>query len=172
MNQRMSVQQIIPLLIALVAVAVFALVAPHIIQPPAVGIASVFAPERAVETDVEAVDSAHAADLSAARWQAMARYYEAQGLLTRDPFDYEQAAENQAARWLAMGQFYKDRGLLTRDDFDYEQAADTTAFRWQAMGKAYENLGLLNYRSNPDDLSAYRWQAMAKFYEKNGLLNE
>jgi putative heme degradation protein len=94
-------------------------------------------------------DAVDAADLSAARWQAMAEFYEEQGMLTRDNFDYEQAAENSAARWQAMAEFYEEQGMLTRDNFDYEQAADLSATRWQAMAEFYEEQGLLT-RDNFD----------------------
>jgi hypothetical protein len=59
----------------------------------------------------------------------MANYYEDNGLLTRDNFDYEKAADVSAARWQAMGEFYKDSELLTRDDFDYAAAADASVLR-------------------------------------------
>jgi uncharacterized protein affecting Mg2+/Co2+ transport len=115
-----------------------------------------------VTADVEA------ADLSAARWQAMGDFYEKQGMLTRDNFDYVSAADLSAARWQAMGDFYEEQGMLTRDNFDYEQAADLSAARWQAMGEFYEEQGMLT-RDNFDyeqaaDLSAARWQAMGEYY--------
>ena len=49
------------------------------------------------------------ADLSAARWLAMGEFYEEQGMLTRENFDYEQAADLSAARWQAMGEFYVEQ---------------------------------------------------------------
>jgi hypothetical protein len=36
----------------------------------------------------------------------MGEFYEKQGLLTRDNFDYEKAADLSAARWQAMGDWY------------------------------------------------------------------
>jgi hypothetical protein len=71
----------------------------------------------------------HDAEISAMRWQAMGEFYEKQGLLTRDSFDYDKAADLSAARWQAMAEFYKDSELLTRDDFDYEAAADASVLR-------------------------------------------
>jgi hypothetical protein len=57
----------------------------------------------------------------------MANYYEDNGLLTRDNFDYEKAADVSAAHWQAMANYYEDNGLLTRDNFDYEKANDVSA---------------------------------------------
>jgi hypothetical protein len=48
----------------------------------------------------------HDAEISAMRWQAMANYYEDNGLLNRDTFDYEAAANNSAFRWQAMADYY------------------------------------------------------------------
>jgi hypothetical protein len=79
----------------------------------------------------------HDAEISVMRWQAMANYYEDNGLLTRDTFDYEAVANNSAFRWQAMANYYEDNGLLTRDTFDYEAAANNSAFRWQAMADYY-----------------------------------
>lgn len=85
-----------------------------------------------------------AADLSAARWQAMGESYAKRGLLTHDNFNYQQAAELSSARWQAMGESYERQGLLTRDSFDYEQAADLSAARWQAMGESFSGSGVEN----------------------------
>ena len=93
--------------------------------------------------------SEHDAETSVMRWQAMGEFYEKQGLLTRDNFDYEKAADVSAARWQAMADFYKDSELLTRDSFDYEKAADVSAARWQAMGEFYKDSELLT-RDNFD----------------------
>jgi uncharacterized protein affecting Mg2+/Co2+ transport len=103
-----------------------------------------------VTADVEA------ADLSAARWQAMGDFYEKQGMLTRDNFDYVSAADLSAARWQAMGDFYEKQGMLTRDNFDYEQAADLSAARWQAMGEYYvEQASGTNYAMDTADLKLF-----------------
>jgi hypothetical protein len=48
----------------------------------------------------------HDAEISAMRWQEMANYYEDNGLLTRDTFDYVAAANNSAFRWQAMADYY------------------------------------------------------------------
>lgn len=93
---------------------------------------------------VRPFDYEAAANLSAYRWQAMANFYEDNGLLTRDDFDYEAASNLSAYRWQAMANFYKDNGLLTRENFDYEAAANLSAYRWQAMASYYEKHGLLN----------------------------
>jgi hypothetical protein len=83
-------------------------------------------------------DYQKAAEVNAARWQAMGEYYEEAGLLA---FDYERAADVHAARWMAMGKFYEKAGLL---NFDYERAAEVQASRWMAMADFYRNAGLLN----------------------------
>jgi hypothetical protein len=103
-----------------------------------------------------------AAENSAFRWLAMARFYESHGLLNQrtDPDD------SLAFRWQAMARFYESHGMLNqRTDPD-----DALAFRWQAMARFYESHGMLNQRTDPDDALAFRWQAMARFYEENGLL--
>jgi hypothetical protein len=51
-------------------------------------------------------------EATAYRWLAMARFYEQHGMLTREPFDYEQAAEDLAFRWRAMAEWYERMGLL------------------------------------------------------------
>ena len=97
-----------------------------------------------------------AANLSAARWLAMGGFYEEQGMLTRDNFDYGHAANLSAARWLAMGAFYEEQGMLTRDNFDYEEAADLSAARWQAMGEFYEAQSSgINYAMDLVDLKLF-----------------
>ncbi len=60
----------------------------------------------------DAFDYEQAADVSAQRWLAMAKFYEAEGLLTREDFDYEQAADVMAYRWQAMGRAYERMGML------------------------------------------------------------
>lgn len=144
MNQKVSLQQMIPLLFGLMLAGAIMLLVLNFGSPPAVRLAPDLAGDQTAATVTEDFDYEQAADISAMRWQAMARFYEAQWLLTRDDFDYEQAAEYMAFRWQAMAKFYEKQGLLTRDDFDYEQAAENMAFRWLEMAKAYERMGLLN----------------------------
>jgi Spy/CpxP family protein refolding chaperone len=83
------------------------------------------------------------ADISALRWQAMAAYYEKNGLLTRDGFDYAAAEAALDYRWQAMAAYYEQHGLLTRDDFDYAASEAALDYRWQAMADYYEQHGLL-----------------------------
>lgn len=63
-------------------------------------------------TNRDTFDYEQAAEISAMRWLAMAKFYEAQGLLTRDDFDYEEAADLMAYRWQAMAQAYQRMGSL------------------------------------------------------------
>jgi hypothetical protein len=42
----------------------------------------------------------------------MGNFYDRQGLLTRNSFDYEKAADISAGRWQAMGKFYEEQGML------------------------------------------------------------
>lgn len=143
MNRKIDRQYLVPLFVALLLgmIAILnmqlfeSLALPTGLQASAGG----GQPERVQPFDYEL-----AAEREAARWQAMAHFYEEHGMLTRDNFDYEQAAENSAARWLAMAKFYAVNDLLTRDGFDYEQAADISAARWQAMAEYYAKHGLLN----------------------------
>ena len=62
-------------------------------------------------------------------YKKVRKFYEEQGLLTRENFDYEQAADLSAARWQAMAKFYAEQGMLTRAELDYAQAADHSAAR-------------------------------------------
>ena len=144
MDQKVSLQQVIPVLFVLLLVGAIGLLSQRVINPPAIQVISELSRSRAGTTSEKVFNAEQATDLSAARWQAMGRFYEEQGLLTRDNFDYAQAADVSAVRWQAMAKFYEDQGLLTRDNFDYEQAADVSAARWQAMAKFYEKHGLLN----------------------------
>ena len=156
MNQKVSLQQIIPLLLVLLLIGAIGLLSQRVISPPAIETVFDLSRSRTVTTNDQLFDSEQAADISAARWQAMGRFYEEQGMLTRDDFDYAQAADVSAARWQAMAKFYADQGLLTRDNFDYEKAADVSAARWQAMGKFYEYQVLgINYAMDPVDLKLF-----------------
>ena len=144
MNQKVNLQQIVPLLFVVLLFAALGLLVPIVGRGTPVSIAPLSPAKTGDQTSVDAFNAAEGADLLAARWQAMARFYEENGMLTRDPFDYEQAAENQVARWQALARFYEDQGMLTRNPFDYEQAAELSAYRWEAMARFYEENGLLN----------------------------
>ncbi|MFN2136694.1 MAG: hypothetical protein ACK2UK_12110 [Candidatus Promineifilaceae bacterium] len=140
MNERTDLQPIIIALFGLAIVGMFILLGPgpagqvHQILPPVPQVERTnYAAEAKTSTE-------HAADISAQRWQAMAAYYEREGLLTRDPFDYAAAAEQAAFRWLAIGKGYERLGLLN----DTLDAGDIAALRWQAIAHGYERLGLLN----------------------------
>jgi hypothetical protein len=79
-------------------------------------------------TDLTTLD---AADISAYRWEAMAKYYE--GSSVKDLTTLS-AAEISAYRWEAMAKYYEGssaRDLTTLD------AADISAYRWEAMAKYY-----------------------------------
>lgn len=173
MNQKVNLQQVAPLLIVvLLFVALLALLVPAVGRGTPVSIAPPPPAKTADLSSVDAFNAAEAADISAARWQAMARFYEEKGLLTRSPFDYKQAAVNQAARWQAMGRFYEEQGMLTRASFSHGQAAELSAYRWQAMARFYEEMGWLNDEMDAGDVAAYRWNAMARAYERMGLLTK
>jgi hypothetical protein len=117
-----------------------------------------------IETSLVAADSA---DALAYRWQALADYYEGNGLLTRN-VPVLDAADVSAARWIAAAKFYEANGMLNV----VTDPGDVSAARWQAMADFYEEQGLLNEAVDAGDISAARWLAMAKFYERNGLLND
>ena len=105
-----------------------------------------------------------AADNSAFRWLAMARFYERHGMLNQhtDPDDA------LTFRWLAMARFYESHGMLNQ----HTDPDDALTFRWLAMARFYESHGLLNQHTDPDDALTFRWLAMARFYESHGLLNQ
>lgn len=167
MNQKVTSRNMIPLLFGLLLLGVIGLLALSFGNSPAIQLSPDLSSNQAIATNAEAFDYEEAADISASRWGAMARFYEEQGLLTRDNFDYEQAAEDMAYRWQAMAEAYGRHGLLNyRDNPD-----DVMAYRWNAMARAYEKAGLLNDQMDPGDVMAFRWLAMARAYEKMGLLN-
>jgi hypothetical protein len=138
MNQRLNFLQIGPVIVVVLLIA--ALGALFVSRGTPVPLASLPAARTADQPSAAAFDAAEAAELSAARWLAMARFYEEHDLLTRDLFDYEQAAADQAARWQAMARFYEINGLLN-DEMD---SGELSAYRWNAMARAYERMGLLN----------------------------
>ena len=140
MNQKFTSQQTIPLLLGLLLVGAIVLLVLNLSNPPAIQMAPDLSGNRPAVTTEESFDYDQAADISAMRWQAMGKFYQAQGLLTRDDFDYEQAAELTAYRWNAMAEAYEKMGLLN----DRMDPSDLMAYRWLAMAKAYERMGLLN----------------------------
>jgi hypothetical protein len=138
MNQRMNVQQIVPLLGIVLLFGALALLT--VVRGTPISIAPLPPANTADQTSAAAFNAAEAAELSAARWQEMAKFYEENGLLTRDPFDYEQAAELSAHRWQAMAKFYEENGLLN----DEITSGELSAYRWNAMARAYERMSMLN----------------------------
>lgn len=140
MNQKLTLQQTIPLLLGLLLIGVVVFLILNLNNPPAIQMAPDLSSNRPAATTEEYFDYEQAADISAMRWQEMAKFYEGQGLLTRDNFDYEQAAEIMAYRWNAMAESY-EKMSLPNDRIDPN---DLMAYRWQAMARAYEEMGLLN----------------------------
>lgn len=135
MNQKVSFQQMIPLLFVLLIVGTVALLIVNLNSAPAIQVAPVISDNQA-----ELFDYEQAANVSAQRWLAMAKFYEEEGLLTRSTFDYQQAADVKAFRWQAMAKEYERLGLLNFSN----NPDDAMAYRWQAMAEAYERMGLLN----------------------------
>ena len=109
-------------------------------------------------------DYEQAADNLAYRWIAMARVYEANGLLNHkmDPGDL------MAYRWNATAEGYQRYGLLNYGS----NPDDVMAYRWLAMARFYEKHDLLTTKMDSGDIKAFRWLAMARTYERLGLLNE
>jgi hypothetical protein len=121
------------------------------------------APAVAASEAVSDFNYEQAAEITAYRWQAMARAYEEHGLLN----DAQDPGEISAYRWNAMAAAYEKLGLLNNDT----SPGDLMAYRWLAMARSYEKNDLLNeLREFNDDTVAFRWVAMARFYEKNDLL--
>ena len=81
MNQKISLQQVIPVLLVLLLIGAVGLLSQRGINPPAIQVISELTSSRAGTTSEKVFDSEQAADLSAARWQAMAKFYEKHGLL-------------------------------------------------------------------------------------------
>lgn len=133
MNQKVSLQQMIPLLFVLLLLGGVSLLARSLNNLPAIRMGLESSSDQAA---VEAFDYERAADISAMRWQAMAAAYERAGLLN----DRMDAGDVSAARWQAMGEAYEKAGLLN----DRLDPGDVAAYRWEAMARAYERAGLLN----------------------------
>ena len=85
MNQKVTLQQMVPIMFALLLLVVLGFLAIRPNNPLALPELPVI--ERNWAATVKSFDYEKAADISAARWQAMGDFYEKQGLLTRDPFD-------------------------------------------------------------------------------------
>ena len=140
MNQKTKLRRMTPLLFALLLAGMIVLLNLNLRQLARVQIAPELTGSQDSVGSGEATDNRNAADVSATRWQAMARFYEEQGLLTRDPFDYEHASDHLAFRWQAMAEAYQRHGLLNYSS----NPDDVMAFRWLAMARAYERAGMLN----------------------------
>ncbi|MFN2134489.1 MAG: nuclear transport factor 2 family protein [Candidatus Promineifilaceae bacterium] len=116
MNHRFDLRQLfVPFLVTLLLLGAVTLLVMHGGRTAAIQLPSLTAIDRSKEEPVDLAGQERAADISAFRWQAMAKFYEKNGMLTRDNFDYEQAADNLAYRWQAMARFYEKNGMLTRD---------------------------------------------------------
>jgi len=140
MNAKNTLQHTIPYVLGLLLIAAIGLLAQNFVNLPALQLAPALSGNRAAAAADEPFDSERAAEISTMRWEAMGRFYEAQGMLTRDNFDYAQAADNLAYRWQAMAAGYERLGLLN----DRMAAGDVMAYRWEAVARGYERLGLLN----------------------------
>lgn len=140
MNQRVNTQQIVPMLFVVLLLASLGLVVRFVGRDTTVLIAARPPAKSIAQPSIDAFGAAEAAELSAARWQAMAEFYEENGMLTRDSFDYVQAAELSAHRWQAMARFYEENGLLNNK----MNPGELSAYRWNAMARAYERMSLLN----------------------------
>lgn len=112
MKQKITLHQMIPLVFLLLLVGVILLFFLNFNHP--VTSSSIFNSPGNMDSAAsgDAFDDKHAAEIFAMRWQAMAQFYKAQGLLTRDDFDYEQATDLMAYRWEAMARAYQRMGLL------------------------------------------------------------
>lgn len=137
MNQRFTLNQMLPYVALLLLISIFAVLVVQQVNPLSI---TLFSDTGAGEGRRQAFDYEQAADVSAARWQAMARFYEQAGLLTKDNFDYAQAAENMAIRWVAMAEAYERMGLLNEE----MDPGEIMGYRWLAMARAYEKWGMLN----------------------------
>jgi hypothetical protein len=93
-------------------------------------------------------------EISAYRWSAMAKFYEAQGVSTGYLTSLN-AADRAAYRWSAMDREHllsATSGAMSADLTDYN-AADISAYRWDAMAKFYASQGLMTRNSSVLDTS-------------------
>ena len=140
----------------------------------------------------EAFDYEAAAELSGYRAREMARFYEANGLLTRPEvdlsiyttapgweqaqlvpsvkaFDIGAAGELEARRWQAMAEFYRKHNLLTRPEVDLSGAEKALAVEQQFLTEpGWFQAGLYGSSSKPSVSAPFStepyWQA-AEDYE-------
>jgi len=147
MNLKVKVRQFNLYLFALALLSLMALLVLGRFNPP-----QIQAPPRLGQSDPAApaaFDAERAADISAQRWQAMADFYEAQGMLTRDPLTDEAAGVAAVAVPIDGGfASYTDRYWAMADAYaarraEAEEAADISAQRWLAMARFYEAHGML-----------------------------
>ena len=93
-----------------------------------------------------------AADISAYRWQAMAKFYSTyQGNIPAAGVDLTalSAADVSAYRWQAMAKFYSTQQgniPVTGGDLSTLSAADISAYRWRAMAEFYAKQAQANIR--------------------------
>jgi len=131
----MNKSKLFPTLLILLLAALPLLTACQSIIPAQ---AKAMEPQNARNNQSVDFDYEKAADIQAARWVAMARFYEENGLL-----NYHSNPDDLSAyRWLAMAKVYEQHGLLN----DKMDPGDIMAFRWLAMARTYEKLGLLNQK--------------------------
>ena len=100
----------------------------------------------------------------------MGRFYERQGLLTRE-FD---AGDISYQRWSAMEKYYEDNSLAIAKYYEnhglsQKDPDEVLAYRWNAASKFYKENPLV--RMSADDILVYRWLALATFYQDKGLLS-
>lgn len=112
MNTRLDLKQWVVILITLVLVTAVGLFILNSGTLPSIELPVGLSAD--VSTAEELFDYDEAVNTLTFRWQAMADFYEKNGLLTRDTFDYDEAAENLAYRWQALAKFYDDHGLLNK----------------------------------------------------------
>ena len=95
----------------------------------------------------EALRAERSADASAARYQAMAEFYNSHAA------SLEPGTMADSARWTALGDYYTAKALHA------ERSADASAARWTALGAHH----LARYEAAAAASSA-RYQAMADWY--------
>lgn len=108
MSHKIGLQMMVVVLIGLFAVGLLALLNPGVARLPSLPEAPALGPSKARAASVEGFDAEKAADISAARWLAMAKGYERLGLLN----EKMDAGDVSAFRWRAMAEGYKRLGLL------------------------------------------------------------
>ena len=96
-----------------------------------------------------------AAEISAFRWNAMARFYTAQGVSTTFLSSLN-AADRTPYRWNALDQerLLRPTSVAMGVDLTSYDAADIAAYRWNAMARFYISHGLWNRNSGSSNASA------------------